>query len=176
MTPSPLTHSPLHHYLSTNSLNDDLVDFLDDDEDTTETEKCIPWKILITDDDQTVHDSTVLALNGVKIHGRPLSFLHAFSASEGRESLIANPEIALILLDVVMETMDAGLRLVDIIRSELKLHDLRIVIRTGQPGGVNTSHESYRSSIDAFTIKSKITRSALIKVLEEMLIRPTPLQ
>jgi len=68
-----------------------------------------------------------------------------------------------------METMDAGLRLVDIIRGELNLHNLRIVIRSGQPGGVNTSHESYKSFVDSFTIKSKITRSALIEVLEEML-------
>ncbi len=160
--PSSATHLP-------QGLNDDdLVDFLDDD-DAKDELLLQPWKILVTDDDQTVHDSTVLALSGVKIHGRPLEFLHAFSAAEGRSKLMAHPETALILLDVVMETVDAGLRLVDTIRSELKRQDLRIVIRTGQPGGVNTSHESYRASVDAFTIKSKLTRSALIDVLEDML-------
>ncbi|TDK63481.1 response regulator [Sapientia aquatica] len=161
---------------SSGSNDDDLVNFLDDDESIADLVSIKPWKILVTDDDQTVHDSTVLALNGVKIHGRPIQFLHAFSASEGREMLVENPEIALILLDVVMETVDAGFRLVDVIREELKLKDLRIVIRTGQPGGVHTAHEAYRASVDAFTIKSKITRSALIEVLEEMLKPPATLQ
>ncbi len=149
--------------------NDEFVNFLDDDADDLDLPHINPWKILITDDDQTVHDSTVLALNGVHIHGRPIEFLHAYSAHEARDVLLANTETAVILLDVVMETMDAGLRLVDTIRGELNLPDLRIVIRSGQPGGVNTSHEAYRAFVDSFTIKSKITRSALIDVLEEML-------
>jgi len=152
---------------------DEFVKFLDDDEIEPDFSNVTPWKILITDDDQTVHDSTVLALNGVIIHGRPIVFSHAYSASEAREVLVNNPETAVILLDVVMETMDAGLRLVEVIRHELNLQSLRIVIRSGQPGGVNTAHESYRTFVDSFTIKSKITRSALIDVLEEVLA-PTP--
>jgi hypothetical protein len=39
-----------------------------------------------------------------------------------------------VLLDVVMETADAGLLLVDYIRRELGLSATRIVLRTGQPG------------------------------------------
>ena len=154
--------------------DDEFVSFLSDDDVAPEISQGEPWKILITDDDQTVHDSTVLALNGVLIQKRPLHFLHAFSAIEARETLIANEDIALILLDVVMETMDAGFRLVDVIRGELKRPDLRIVIRSGQPGDINTSHEHYRTFIDAFTVKSKITRAALIEVVEGMLApRPT---
>ncbi|WP_133166927.1 hypothetical protein [Solimicrobium silvestre] len=163
----------LKHHLSA-QLDDEFINFLDDEEDEIDLRDIKPWQILVTDDDQTVHDSTVLALNGVMIQGRPLEFLHAFSAREGRDVLLANPETAVILLDVVMETIDAGLCLVDTIRGELQRQDLRIVIRSGQPGGVHTSHESYRSSVDAFTIKSKITRSGLIDVLEEVLIIPPP--
>ena len=167
MTPK-LPSTTLQDHLN-EQLNDEFVKFLDDDDAVISFTHVTPWKILITDDDQTVHDSTVLALNGVTIHGRPIEFLHAFSAHEAREVLIASPDTAVILLDVVMETMDAGLRLVDTIRGELNLPNLRIVIRSGQPGGVNTSHESYRTFVDSFTIKSKITRAALIDVLETML-------
>ena len=158
------------------SSTDEYVLFLDDEEVEADFSNVLPWKILITDDDQTVHDSTVLALNGVIIHGRPIELLHAYSANEGRELLVNNPEIAVILLDVVMETMDAGLRLVEYIRCELNRPHLRIVIRSGQPGNVNTSHESYRTYVDAFTVKSKITRAALINVLEEMLSPPPETQ
>ena len=152
-------------------LDDDFIHFLENDESESNLALAKPWKILITDDDQTVHDSTVLALNNVVIHGRPLEFMHAYSASEARLILSDNPDTALILLDVVMETMDAGLRLVDIIRNEMNLPKLRIVIRSGQPGGDNTAHEAYRTSVDSFTIKSKITRAALIEVLHEMLAK-----
>lgn len=165
---SKLTTIPLQDH-SAEQLNDEFVNFWDDDETGPDLSHITPWKILITDDDQTVHDSTVLALNGVTIHGRPITFLHAYSAHEARHILLANPETAMILLDVVMETMDAGLRLVDTIRGELKRPNLRIVIRSGQPGGVNTAYESYRTFVDFFTIKSKITRAALIDVFEEML-------
>lgn len=163
-----LNVTPVKQYLS-EPLDDEFINFLDDDENTPELTRAKPWQILITDDDQTVHDSTVLALNGVIIHGRTIEFLHAYSSGEARRVLIENPETVVILLDVVMETMDAGLRLVEIIRGELDLPDLRIVIRSGQPGGVNTAHEFYRSFVDSFTIKSKITRAGLIDVLEEML-------
>ena len=151
------------------NLDDEYISFLDDEEATSNLTSLTPWKILVTDDDPTVHDSTVLALNSVTIHGRPIEFIHAYSASESRIKLLANPDTSLILLDVVMETMDAGLRLVETIRNELKLPKLRIVIRSGQPGEDDTAHESYRTYVDRFTIKSKITRAALIDVLEEML-------
>jgi len=155
--------------LNSEHSEDEYISFLEDDETTSDLTSLKAWKILVTDDDQTVHDSTVLALSNVTIHGRPIEFLHAYSASESRVKLLANPDTSLILLDVVMETMDAGLRLVEAIRNELKLPKLRIVIRSGQPGEDDTAHESYRTFVDCFTIKSKITRATLIDVLEEML-------
>lgn len=157
-------------YPISGNLDDEYINFLEDDENASDLTLLKPWKILVTDDDQTVHDSTVLALNSVTIHGRPIEFIHAYSASESRLKLLANPDTSLILLDVVMETMDAGLRLVEAIRNELKLPKLRIVIRSGQPGGNDTAHESCRTFVDCFTIKSKITRAALIDVLEDMLV------
>jgi len=158
------------HYLAITGGTNDFIHFLDDDgaSDTRITPNT-PWIILITDDDKSVHESTVLALQGVAIQGRPLEFLHAYSASEGHELLLSNPEIALILLDVVMETVDAGFRLVEIIREELQRTDLRIVVRTGQPGTVKKLHESHNAAIDAYTVKSKITRSMLVELLENLL-------
>jgi CheY-like chemotaxis protein len=60
--------------------------------------------------------------------------VEAASAYEAREVLAQNPDIAVALVDVVMETDDAGLRLVEYIRKDLKNTMVRLIIRTGQPG------------------------------------------
>jgi len=153
--------------------SDDIIDFLEEDNQNFSPRANLhPWKILITDDDANVHETTLLALSGVRIHGRPLEFLHAYSAKEAKSIIIQHPDLALILLDVVMETVDAGLKLVQIIRDELGKADLRIVLRTGQPGYAPEEQVSHQLAIDGYTTKSKLTRSLLISVLNDTLAGP----
>ena len=108
--------------------------------DAEETESTAPqesrpvWKIAVVDDDQSVIDVTRLALKGVEIEGRTLEFVEAGSGAAGYQLLLQHPDVAVILLDVVMETPDAGLRLVDTIRGEMANHMIQIVLRTGQAG------------------------------------------
>ncbi|MES2047763.1 MAG: hypothetical protein V4447_05145 [Pseudomonadota bacterium] len=148
----------------------DMIDFLAEEIDPQESRKSVPaWKILVADDDHNVHDTTLLALSGVKIHGKALEFMHAFTAKEAHQVLLDNPDTALVLLDVVMETVDAGLKLVNIIRNELQNSDLRIVLRTGQPGYAPEQKVSNEFAIDGYTTKSKLTRSMLISVLTDTL-------
>ena len=152
------------------SNTDDIIDFLEEDsQDFPPREQLHPWKILITDDDANVHETTLLALSGVRIHGRPIEFLHAYSAKEAKAMIIAHADLALILLDVVMETVDAGLKLVQVIRDDLGKADLRIVLRTGQPGYAPEELVSNQLAIDGYTTKSKLTRSLLISVLNDTL-------
>lgn len=154
---------------SSDSDDDDSLVFLSENEDEQEPIKAPQaWKILIADDDNNVHDTTVLALNGVHIHGKPLEFLHAFSAKEAKDLAISNPDTSLILLDVVMETVDAGLKLVNVLRDELFRKDLRIVLRTGQPGYAQENIMG-NYAIDGYATKSKLTRSILISMLNEVL-------
>lgn len=149
--------------------DDDSIIFLSEpDENSRNTCKVAPWKILIADDDANVHDTTVLALSGVEIHGKPLEFLHAFSAREAKEVAVNNPDTSLILLDVVMETVDAGLKLVNVLRDELSRKDLRIVLRTGQPGYAQENIMG-QYAIDGYATKSKLTRTILISMLSEVL-------
>lgn len=143
-------------------VNDDLIQ-----------KATIPWKILIADDDSNVHDTTVLALMGVEIHGKPLEFIHAFSAREAKDMAIKNPDTSLILLDVVMESVDAGLKLVSVLREDLSRKNLRIVLRTGQPGYAKDSMMS-DYAIDGYATKSKLTRTILISMLSDILDTETP--
>lgn len=150
--------------------DDDFINFLDEEpEPQNHTKTLTPWKILIADDDSSVHDTTLLALLGVRINERPLEFLHAYSAKEAYKLILGNPDISLVLLDVVMETIDAGLKLVGVIRKELGRNDLRIVLRTGQPGYAPEQRVSNEFAIDGYTTKSQLTRSILISVLNDTL-------
>src|SRR5690349_10650341 len=93
-----------------------------------------PWRVLIVDDDPDIHVVTRLCLQGFRFESRELEWLSAYSAAEGRQLLETKPDIALILLDVVMETPRAGLDLAQAIRNQLNNHAVRIVLRTGEPG------------------------------------------
>ncbi|MDP3651952.1 MAG: hypothetical protein Q8R67_09740 [Rhodoferax sp.] len=153
--------------------DDDLIFCADLLEDDPIDKASMPWKILIADDDSNVHDTTILALKGVRIHGKPLEFLHAFSAREAKDIAIKNPDTSLILLDVVMESVDAGLKLVSVLRDDLSRKNLRIVLRTGQPGYAKDSFMS-DYAIDGYATKSKLTRTILISMLNEILDTETP--
>lgn len=92
------------------------------------------WKILIVDDEAGIHSAMKLALDNFIFEGKKLEFFDAYSGEEAKTVLIDNPDIALVLLDVVMETEDAGLNYVKFIRDHLKNQFIRIVLWTGQPG------------------------------------------
>lgn len=120
-----------------------------------------PWRILIVDDDADVHSTTTFALNNVVMQGRELAFLHAYSAAQAFALLGRESDIAVILLDVVMERADAGLQLVRRIRDELDLHDVRIILRTGQPGYAPEMEAIHSYDINDYRTKSELTRTKL---------------
>jgi diguanylate cyclase (GGDEF)-like protein len=119
------------------------------------------WRVLIVDDDADVHSTTTFALAGLEVQDRPLEFLHAYSASAARALLEREPGIAVILLDVVMEQPDAGLHLVRHIRETLGLLDVRIILRTGQPGYTPEMEAIRDLDINDYRTKSELTRTKL---------------
>ncbi len=117
--------------------DDDGELILRDDDPLDEVEPpapAAPWRILIVDDDVDVHVVTKFALSNTNFQGRRLSFLHAYSGVEALAILRATPDIAMVLLDVIMETPEAGLMVARAVRDELHNELVRIVLRTGQPG------------------------------------------
>ncbi len=124
-----------------------------------------PWKILIVDDEKDVHESTTLAIGRELICDRALEFLHAYDAAEARRLLSNEQHIAVVLLDVVMESEDAGLQLVHFIREELGLLETRIILRTGQPGYAPELNTISRYDINDYKSKSDLTRIKLYTAL-----------
>lgn len=94
----------------------------------------MPWKVMIVDDDHDVHLLTSMVFSGVQFEERNIEFLHAYSGMESLSMLESNDDVAMILLDVVMESSDAGFKVVQQIRDVLDNQLVRIVLRTGQPG------------------------------------------
>lgn len=119
------------------------------------------WKLLIVDDEPDVHAITKLSLKNFKFAGKGLEFLHAMSGEEAREVIKNSPDIAAALVDVVMETEDAGLRLVRFIREELKNPIIRLIIRTGQPGTAPERYVIEHYDIDDYKDKTELIAQKL---------------
>lgn len=119
------------------------------------------WRVMIVDDDEDVHSATVFALGTLEMQNRTLEFVHAYSGAQARQLLESEPHIAVILLDVVMEQEDAGLQLVRYIRENLKLADVRIILRTGQPGYAPEIDAIRDFDINDYKTKSELTRIKL---------------
>jgi diguanylate cyclase (GGDEF)-like protein len=123
-----------------------------------------PWRILIVDDDDQVHQVTRFALRDAVVLGRPLAFDSAYSAAEAREHL-SRVRYACILLDVVMESDDAGLALVGEIRERFGDTTVRIVLRTGQPGHAPEIEVIQKYDINDYRSKSELTSQRLLTSL-----------
>jgi signal transduction histidine kinase len=120
-----------------------------------------PWNVLIVDDDDEVHKLTRLVLGDVSFEDRSLTFISAHSSSEARDLLRQHPDIALVLLDVVMETDHAGLDLVHYIREELDNQRVQIVLRTGQSGRIPEQDIILRYAINDYKSKLELTNEKL---------------
>lgn len=129
-----------------------------------ETELCQPqksWKILIVDDDAEVHEVTKLALSDFTFEDKSLTFISAYSAQEARQLIEAHPDTAILFLDVVMETENAGLQFVQYVREELGNSLVRIILRTGQPGQAPENVVAVNCGIDDYKTKTELTAQKL---------------
>jgi response regulator RpfG family c-di-GMP phosphodiesterase len=153
-------------------------DFLfDDDDDIIEGAEALatptsgsslrprPWKVLVVDDEPEVHAMTAMVLADVRYKGAPVEMISAHSANEARQILRDTSDIACILLDVVMETDDAGLTLVRFVRHELGNNNVRIILRTGQPGQAPERDVIVEYDINDYKAKTELTSQKLFTTM-----------
>jgi signal transduction histidine kinase/response regulator of citrate/malate metabolism len=143
----------------------DFVTLIEDEADTAADTAVVGWKVAIVDDDPAVHTGTRFALQDFTLSGRGLELLSARSAVEARELFRVNPDIAVILLDVVMETEGAGLELVQFVRSEMRNETVRIILRTGQPGQAPERSVVVDYDINDYKAKTELTADKLFTTL-----------
>ncbi len=119
------------------------------------------WKVLVVDDESDVHTVTKLALDGFELQKRNIEFLDAYSAEEAKVVMRDHPDIAIVLLDVVMESSQAGLDLVRYIRDDLGNTFTRIILRTGQPGEAPEKDVVKTYQINDYKTKTELTSDKL---------------
>jgi signal transduction histidine kinase len=143
---------------------DDIIHLIDDPGEEP-AEQGPRWKIAVIDDEPAVHDGTKFALHDYKLNGQGLDILSAYSAAEGRQLLRDNPDVAVVLLDVIMESDTAGLDLVEFIRNDLKNETVRIILRTGQPGQAPERRVIVDYDINDYKAKTELTADKLFTSL-----------
>lgn len=128
------------------------------------------YLLLIVDDSRDVHEATRLTLGDTRIDGRRVEMLHAYSGAEARRFIERGIPFDLVLLDMVMETPDAGLAVAKFIQSFFgSLPAPAIVMRTGQPGQFKDQDVTDSVWFDEFVLKSSLTRNHLVDVLSSRL-------
>ncbi|MEH6627839.1 MAG: DUF3369 domain-containing protein [Motiliproteus sp.] len=115
------------------------------------------WKVLVVDDENDVRAITRLNLRDFQFAGFGLQIIEASSAAQAQKLLDSHRDIALMLVDVVMETDDAGLKLVKYIRETQGNLLSRIIIRTGQPGIAPERYVIDNFDIDGYVCKTDLT-------------------
>lgn len=123
------------------------------------------WKILMVDDDVEVHSITKSVLKNIEFDNRRLEFVSAYSGKEALDILTKEDDFALILLDVVMETDDAGLVVAKDIREKLKNYRIRIILRTGEPGFAPEKEVILNYDINDYKEKTELTASKLFSTI-----------
>ncbi len=140
--------------------DDDLI-FADETTDQSPEIDPKPWKLMIVDDDDEVHNITRMVLEDFSFEGNRLEFLNAYSGEEARRLIIQHPDTAIMLLDVVMENEHSGLDVVRFIREELKNSFVRIILRTGYPGQAPERKVIVEYDINDYKEKTDLTAQKL---------------
>ncbi len=142
------------------STGDQLL-FAEESDALSDQNRLPPWKIIIVDDEKDVHTITRMALDGFTFEGRELKFYSAYSGGEAEKLLFEQPDAAVVLLDVVMESDDSGLELVQYIRHTLKNQFIRIILRTGRPGQAPERKVIAEYDINDYKEKNELTAQRL---------------
>ena len=131
------------------------------EDEAVEEKASSPLKVLIIDDETEVHRVTDLTLKRFRFDGKKIQFLHAYSGKEAMEIFATETDIALALVDVVMETDHAGLDVVHYVRKDLQNNACRLVLRTGQPGQAPEHEVIERYDINDYKEKTELTSQKL---------------
>ena len=123
------------------------------------------YKILLVDDDENIHKITTTAINSMVFSNFDLELISTYSSAEAKSYLKEHKDVALALVDVVMETPESGLELVDYIREKLQLKMMRLVIRTGQANEAPQMEVVDKYDIDDYKEKTELTLQKLFTTI-----------
>jgi CheY-like chemotaxis protein len=124
------------------------------------------WHILVVDDEPDMQAITKLALKSKTWKDRGFALTFASSSAAARQILEAPdcPPFAAALIDVIMETDDAGLKLCDFIKKRGP-RGMQVILRTGQPGNAHEAQVMREFGIRFFVPKGEATERSLFEAV-----------
>lgn len=144
---------------------DDEPLFGNSDDDQPQVEYNETWKVLIVDDEPDVHKVTRMVLHNFSFDGSKLELISAYNGQEAKDIMANRDDIALAILDVVMEDEHAGLEVARYIREDLNNRYTRLVLRTGQPGQAPENEVIRNYDINDYKDKTELTTTKLNTLL-----------
>ena len=123
------------------------------------------YKVIVADDDRDVHTVTQLVLKNFHFEGAGIEFIDTYSGKETIQALKDHDDIAVILLDVVMEENTSGLDVVEYTRNVLKNDLTRIILKTGQPGVAPEEKVIIDYDINDYKSKAELTAQKFVTTL-----------
>ncbi|MEM7326973.1 MAG: response regulator, partial [Actinomycetota bacterium] len=128
------------------------------------------YKILVVDDEPDVLAVTKLALGNMDVMGLPLVVEGVAGKAEAIAYYEAQPswmhDVAVAIIDVVMESDSAGLELCEYIREVAQDRTVQIYIRTGQPGVAPEREVIDRYDISGYFTKAEATEEKLYSMIK----------
>ncbi|ETR70892.1 MAG: response regulator receiver [Candidatus Magnetoglobus multicellularis str. Araruama] len=116
------------------------------------------WKVLITDDQGMIHVMIKHYLKDYQFQGVGLQFIDAFSGKETRTLLTKHPDIAVVVLDLMLEEPDTGFQIVKYIRETLNNHLIKIIMLTGKLDIEKAKYFFMKYDIDIYCPKHDINK------------------
>ncbi len=141
--------------------DDRMFEFRQEQDDSGQLSDNTPFTVLSVDDDPAFQQSLRMALSDFRFNDCPLRLITASSADEAKAVLTRHPDVSAILLDVVMESDDAGLQLVRTVREQLGNTQVRIVLITGQPGMAPMRKTLQQLDVSDYWLKTDLYRERL---------------
>ena len=116
------------------------------------------WKILITDDQEFIHVMIKHYLSDYQFQGKCLEYIDAFSGNEAIQKLDEHSDIAVIILDVMLEEQDTGFKMVQYIRDTLNNKLIKIIMLTGKLDIENAQNFFMKYDIDMYCPKHDLDK------------------
>jgi len=165
------SHIQVAQAAASQEISNDPLLFLDDND---EDESIIDydstyWKVLVVDDDVSIHRITKLALDKFLFDGKTVSTYSTYSALEAKEWLNHNPNVAIVIVDSTLETVFAGFDIINHIRKTMGNRLIRIIFRTEQKGDLPEQKIVLDQEIDGFLTKDEIASQRLTVMVTTIL-------
>ncbi len=126
-------------------------------------------EVLVVDDEKDIFIATKLALRLLEYEGLDVAVSYGNSAASAIE-MLNDKKYDLVFLDIIMETIHAGYKVIDYINRKCCDEQMSIYVRSGQPGDIPEEYMSLIDSIDGYIHKTDCTLDKLHEIVKSVAI------